>query len=103
MVKPLRKVVKVKKHKATFRRHQSDTNVSVPVRCIAAGFPCNARGESLCNVFSCPARLHVRKYVLCRPPPRPAHPAWPLSSPSPRPVEHTDCSKGACHSRPTTC
>ncbi len=32
MVKPLKKVVKLKKHKATFRRHQSDTNVSVPVR-----------------------------------------------------------------------
>ncbi len=32
MVQPLKKVKVVHKHKGKFRRHQSDTNISVPVR-----------------------------------------------------------------------
>lgn len=32
MVAPLQKVKVVHKHKGKFKRHQSDTNVSVPVR-----------------------------------------------------------------------
>jgi len=73
MVKPLRKVVKVKKHKATFRRHQSDTNVSVPVRCVAVGFPCK-----------CPWRIAAQRpstvfpsarWDICSVPPPPPPPA----------------------------
>ena len=37
MVAPLQKVKVVHKHKGKFRRHQSDTNVSVPVRSMRGG------------------------------------------------------------------
>ena len=74
MVKPLRKVVKIKKHKATFRRHQSDTNVSVPVRCCGADVACQCRADCRAKFDRNCCAVCTMNRTLLSPPPSPPPP-----------------------------